>query len=143
MAVEPQLQDGTGGYRNAPTAAPGTPSAPSAPLSGTVTFSGVLVVDSEELARAAAAFGLAAEAAASAAAVAQEQTGAGAPGVPEWGSDPLGQAFGNSYVPVASEVGTALQEVAQFFTAMSGQLSATVAAFAATEQANNELASGL
>jgi hypothetical protein len=142
MAKEPQLHDGTGGYRNAPTTPPGTPSAPGAPPPDTVTFSGVLMVDSDELRRAVAAFGLASADAASAAAVAQGQTGAGAPGVPEWGSDPLGQAFGSSYTPVASEVATALQEVAQLFASTSGQLMTAVTAFAATEQANDELVSG-
>ena len=142
MAQEPQLHDGTGGYRNAPTAAPGAPSAPGAPPSGTVTFPGALVVDCDELRRAIAAFGLASDDAASAAALAQGQPGAGAPGGPEWGSDPLGQAFGSSYAPVAGEVATALREVAQLFAATSRQLMTTVTAFTATEQANNDLAGG-
>jgi hypothetical protein len=139
----PGPQDATGSYRNAPTAAPAGPSAPAAPPPDTVTFQGALIVDPGSLSKAVMAFRMVAEDAAAAGDVAQGQVRSGAGGVPEWGSDPLGQAFGSQYAPVVSGLVTALQAVSQLFETISGQLANTVSAFGFVEERNVDLASSL
>ena len=102
MADEtPPTIDPTGGYRNAPTSAPPSPGAPGTqgPSEGTV-FTDPIVVDTEALTSAAAMFHAAAQAANAQIQAAHAQTENSEEGATPWGSDPLGAAFGESYVPV-------------------------------------------
>jgi hypothetical protein len=108
-----------------------------------LSVAGVLVVDPGEVGKAVAAFQVAAADASAAAATAGGLAGGGPAMAPVWGSDPLGQAFGDQYVPVAQSLAAALEAVAQLFDAIAGQLADAIAAFAAAEERNYQLASGL
>ncbi|MEV0088375.1 hypothetical protein [Saccharopolyspora sp. NPDC050642] len=133
MALSP-LDGPTGGYRNAPTSAPEAGYGLAAPQEWTPA-GGVLSVDQTELRRAVALFQEAAAAARSSAGKAPRVAGQG---LPPWGDDPLGAAFGGGYRDPAEQACAALDELSGLLGDVADRLVAAGRTFAETEAQNVE-----
>ncbi|MFE0022030.1 hypothetical protein [Amycolatopsis sp. NPDC059021] len=135
MAPVSALDGPTGGYRNAPTSAPGIDPFPATTNpQWTAPPGGVISLDQRELAGAVAKFHEAA-AAASRAASGAPRTGDGtAYGVAPWGSDPLGAAFGGRYADPAQHLPTALEALSKLLDGVADQLARTGRVFDDTDK---------
>ncbi|QIZ35019.1 hypothetical protein [Saccharopolyspora sp. ASAGF58] len=136
MALSP-LDGPTGGYRNAPTAAPGVGYESVTPSAWTPPAGGVLSFDRTQLRRAVALFQAAAASARSAAGKAPRVAGQG---LSPWGGDPLGSAFGSNYQDPAEQACTALDELSDLLDGVVDRLAAVGRNFAETEAQSVELA---
>ncbi|MEU5852139.1 hypothetical protein [Saccharopolyspora shandongensis] len=96
----------------------------------------MLVYDEGELQRAVTLFQAAADTGAEAARMAPKNADQG---LPPWGSDPLGKAFGGQYKEPADQLGAALDQLAGLFHGVSDQLNAITRQFNETEAGNIEL----
>ncbi|MEV0699387.1 hypothetical protein AB0I53_15915 [Saccharopolyspora sp. NPDC050389] len=134
MALSP-LDGPTGGYRNAPTSAPEAGYESAEPAARTPPAGGVLSFDQTELQRAVALFQAAAASAGSAAGKAPRVA---EQGLPPWGDDPLGAAFGGGYRDPAEQACAALGELSGLLDDVADQLVAAGRNFAETEAQNIE-----
>ncbi|MFD9888113.1 hypothetical protein ACFWY9_02135 [Amycolatopsis sp. NPDC059027] len=135
MAPASALDGPTGGYRNAPTSAPGIDPFPAnTDPQWTPQPGGVLSLDPSELSGAVAKFREAA-AAASRAASSAPRTGDGtAYGVAPWGSDPLGAAFDGRYADPAEHLPAALEALSKLLDGTADQLTRIGHRFAETDE---------
>jgi hypothetical protein len=143
--VAPSALDGpTGGYRNAPTSAPGVDFGAVLPAASWDTAAGgVISVDLAELGRAVMLFHDAAQAAGRAAGAAPRPVAGSAFGVAPWGGDPLGAAFGNQYAGPSEQLPEALESLRALLTGTADRLEAARDGFAAAEERATEEAVGL
>lgn len=138
VASSSALDGPTGGYRNAPTSAPGVnPAGGDSPPSWNLPTDGVLSVDLVELERAVSTFQEAA-AAASQSVNDAPLTGDGSVfGIAPWGSDPLGAAFGSQYAEPAQCMRAALEALTILLQETADKLARVGRGFAeADEQAS-------
>jgi uncharacterized protein YukE len=120
MAPEPKAPDPTGGYRNAPTSAPGGPN--QIPLPPThVDSAGLVAVDLDALKIAVTDFeGLKTQASAPYKASSSYSAGAH-----PWGQDAMGASFENNYLPSATGAQQALEALVDLFSSLADAMKDT------------------
>jgi hypothetical protein len=143
MASTPAPYDPSGGYRNAPTGAPTPPGLPGPPPPDANALSNIIAVDTAQIAQAAAGFRAVAGDTRTAVNEARSRTEGTSLGATPWGQDPLGNAFGTQYAPVAQAMDQALDSLVALFDDIADRLAATGGIFTAAEDHAIHLASSL
>jgi uncharacterized protein YukE len=132
-----------GGYRNAPgvSATPAGAAPPQPP--GLSVASGSMVVNTDDLQKAASGFDdLGGQVSSLYQNLAQTLDGNDSGGAP-WGSDSLGQGFGGQYVPASQMALQAVQGLAQLLGGIGGALGEAAGTFQGAEEHNAQIVSGL